>query len=244
MNEAQYQELTQRIELLNFQLTLQNRKMTATIVLILIMVLVVAMEEWRGGSTNVMTLVTMGANVGELVHRGQYSRLFSSVFLHAGFMHLFFNCYVLYALGGFFNRILGNLQFLFIFLISGLTGSLASTFIGHSKVSVGSSGAIWGLFGASIILAFLPNKLLPLPVRLSLRKTTLINLVINLGVSLLPMVDMWAHLGGGLGGILATSVIVIEPRFTVGKIVKLSFIAFVVVVFSVLYAMSFRSIIF
>lgn len=244
MNEAQYQELTRRIELLNFQLTLQNRKMTMTIVLILMMVGVMGIEEWRGGSTNIMTLVTMGANVGQMVKKGDYFRLFSSVFLHAGFLHLFFNCYVLYALGGFFNRILGNLQFLFIFLISGLSGSLASTFIGQSKVSVGSSGAIWGLFGASIILAFLPNKLLPLEVRLSLRKTTLINLLINMGVSLLPMVDMWAHFGGGLGGIVATGMIVIEPRHLVGKIIKKSVLWLVVGVLIVFYALSFRSILF
>jgi membrane associated rhomboid family serine protease len=170
------------------------------------------LEEYFGGSQNVAVLVRMGANVSARVKGGEYYRLLSSVFLHAGLMHVFFNTYVLFALGGFFNRIFGDAKFLTVFFASGLCGSLSSVFLGKSAVSVGASGAIWGLFGSSLALAFFKTSLLPEMVRLRLRRVTFINLLINLGISFLPMIDMWAHIGGGIGGFLVSLLIIFRPK--------------------------------
>lgn len=239
----EYFGLKEKIQMLNFQMALATRKITVTYILLALMIGAYLLEEMRGGSNNIQTLVSMGANVSSLVQAGEYTRLMSCVFLHAGLMHIGFNGYVLYALGGFFNRILGSVPFLFIFLVSGITGSLASIFVGHSRVSVGSSGAIWGFFGASLVLAFFRNSVLPDPIRLSLRRTTLINLAINLGVSMLPMVDMWAHLGGGAGGFLSALVIVAEPQSPAIRNAKRIVINIIVAVLLLAYAVSFKAIV-
>lgn len=163
------------------------------------------LEEWWGGSTNVQTLALMGGNIGTMViEHGEYYRLFTSIFLHAGIMHIFFNTYVLIVLGNFIEQLLGSTRFIFLFLLSGVIGSLASIFIGASSLSVGASGAIWGLFGAGLALSLYPSHLMPEHARERIRKVMLINLAINVMVSFLPMVDMWAHFGGGIAGFLVT----------------------------------------
>lgn len=198
-------------EILTFQILYSNRQIKATWALAVFIVGIYFLEEYFGGSQNVAVLVRMGANVSGRVKEGEYYRLLSSVFLHAGLMHVFFNTYVLFALGGFFNRIFGDAKFLTVFFASGLCGSLSSVFFGHSTVSVGASGAIWGLFGSSLALAFFKTSLLPEMVRLRLRRVTFINLLINLGISFLPMIDIWAHIGGGIGGFLVSLLIIFRP---------------------------------
>lgn len=199
-------------EIINFQISYNRKKIKSTWAIAILIISMFLLEEYFGGQ-HISVLIKMGANANIKVKEGEYFRLFTSVFLHAGFMHVFFNTYVLFALGGFFNRILGESKYLFIFLSSGLFGSLASIYLGKSSVSVGASGAIWGLFGASLALALFPNSLLPEAIRLRLRKVTFINLLINLGVSFLPMIDFWAHIGGGMAGFLFSLPIIFRPSY-------------------------------
>jgi membrane associated rhomboid family serine protease len=199
-------------EIISFQIFYNQRQIKATWALAVVIVIMYLLEEFFGGSQNTAVLVRMGANVSERVKAGEFYRLATAVFLHAGLLHVFFNTYVLFALGGFFNRILGEARFLTVFFISGLAGSLASVFLGKSGVSVGASGAIWGLFGASLALAFFKTSLLPEAIRLRLRRVALINLVINLGISFLPMIDFWAHVGGGVGGFLVSLALIFPPK--------------------------------
>jgi len=210
-NNKQIDKQTEIRELLHFQLFYNQRKILATWILAGVIAAMFLLEELFGGSNNIAVLVKMGANVSERVEAGEYWRLMTCVFLHAGYMHIILNTYVLFALGGFFNRILGDAVYLTVFLVSGITGSLASTFLGKAQVSVGASGAIWGLFGASLAVSFIKNPLIPEIIRLSMRRVTLINLAINLGVSFLPMVDIWAHIGGGIGGFLVSLGIILGP---------------------------------
>ncbi len=199
-------------EIISFQVSYSKQRIKATWGLAIVIALTFLLEELFGGSTSTSVLVRMGANVKDLISEGQYYRLMSSVFLHSGFMHVFFNTYVLFALGGFFNRILGEAKYLTIFFVSGIAGSLASFYLGKAGISVGASGAIWGLFGASLALAFFKTRLIPEAIRLRLRKVTLINLAINLGVSFLPMVDMWAHIGGGVAGFLCSLLMIFHSN--------------------------------
>jgi rhomboid protease GluP len=199
-------------EIISFQVSYSRQHIKATWGLAIVIALTFLLEELFGGSTSTSVLVRMGANVKELVSEGQYFRLMSSVFLHSGYMHVFFNTYVLFALGGFFNRILGEAKYLTVFFVSGIAGSLASFYLGKAAISVGASGAIWGLFGASLALAFFKTRLIPEAIRLRLRKVTLINLAINLGVSFLPMVDMWAHIGGGVAGFLCSLLMIFHSN--------------------------------
>ena len=95
------------------------------------------------------TLVEFGGNVGYYTKNGEYFRLFASMFLHGGIIHLMCNMYSLYVIGPQVESFYGKLKFLFIFLFSGVCGSILSLAFNPSNiVSVGASGAIFGILGA------------------------------------------------------------------------------------------------
>lgn len=229
-------------ELFNFQEKLLRQKTYATYTLLIFIVAMYVLEEYFGSSQNISNLIKMGANSRELVKdSSEYYRLFSSIYLHAGFMHIFFNSYVLYALGGMFEKILGSRNFLIIFFISGFFGSVASIFLGKAPASVGASGAIWGFLGSSLALAIFPSDFFPSIFRKRLLKMSLINLFINLGVSLLPMVDIWAHLGGGIAGFLVTAIVIrydyVLQKFFLKYVINVLLLGLIILnLFSVGYA--------
>ena len=137
---------------------------------------------------------------GPLVQSGEYWRLFSVALVHGGLTHLFFNMFSLLVLGNPVEAALGKVRFLTIFLVSLLTGSLTSIYLNDSpQISVGASGAIFGLFGAFIAM----RKLISEGVRD-------IYLIIGLNFVfgfILGGVDWRAHLGGLIGGYLTTAVL-------------------------------------
>ena len=98
-------------------------------------------------NTNINVLILMGAKVNPLIAQGEIWRLFTAIFLHSGVMHLLFNLYALYVLGPLLEGYIGHLRFLAVFLVSGLYGSLLSYAL-SGPISVGASGAIFGLLGA------------------------------------------------------------------------------------------------
>lgn len=238
MSDAIQSEYERERDLIRFHIFYNRQHIKSTWILAIVMFVVFIFEESFGGSQSVPVLMRMGANMSARVLAGEYFRLFSSVFLHAGIMHIFFNIYVLFALGSFFNRILGESRFLLIFFLSGLSGSISSIYFSKAQISVGASGAIWGFFGASIALAFFKTTYLPEQMRARLQKITLINLAINLAFSFLPMIDIWAHLGGGVAGFLVSLSFVLGPQR--GKLFKIATIVTTVVsgILAILFAAS------
>jgi rhomboid protease GluP len=97
-------------------------------------------------------LMQWGANYGPSIMQGEYWRLLSSTFLHAGIIHIFANMANLIYVGLFLEPILGKMKFASAYLLSGIAGSLASIYWHDATVSVGASGAIFGLNGLFIIL--------------------------------------------------------------------------------------------
>ena len=85
---------------------------------------------------------------------------------------------------------------------------LASVIFTKAAISVGASGAIWGFLGSTLALSVFPSYYVADSYRSILLKTTGINILINLGISLLPMIDIWAHLGGGIAGFMLTWLII------------------------------------
>ena len=134
------------------------------------------------------------------VDSGEYWRLFTVALVHGGLTHLFFNMFSLLVLGNPIEAALGKLRFLVIFFISLLTGSLASVYLNSAPhVSVGASGAIFGLFGAFIALGKRLNQ-----------GARDIYVIVGLNFALgfiLGGIDWRAHLGGLIGGYLATTVL-------------------------------------
>lgn len=176
------------------------KAMKATLTLIGINVLVYLVTALFSGSFDISigVLVDFGAKVNELIVRGQVYRLLTSAFLHGDFTHILFNMYALFALGKIVEEALGTGRFLVIYFISALGGGLMSFFF-TPNVSVGASGAIFGLLGAVLVLALLGRA----GVNRGMFPRILLVLVINLfsGFSS-SSIDNYGHIGGLLAGIL------------------------------------------
>jgi membrane associated rhomboid family serine protease len=152
---------------------------------------------------------------------GQYERLLTSAFMHYGIVHILFNMYALYVLGPQLERHLGRLRFLTLYLLSALGGSVVVyLFSPLTAATAGASGAIFGLFGATLVAA----RKLRLDIR-SLVVLIVINLVITFTV---PGISWQGHIGGLVTGALVAAAYLYAPRaqrslvqagFTVGLLV-------------------------
>lgn len=151
-----------------------------------------------GGSENPETLVRFGAKYNPAIEAGEWWRLFTSMFLHIGFIHVAFNSIALYYLGVLVERMYGRGRFLLIYLMSGLFGTIAS-FLYNTAISAGASGAIYGLFGALLYFGIRRKDLF----FQTFGKDLLVIIGLNLAMSfLVPSIDLNAHLGGLAGGFL------------------------------------------
>jgi len=155
-------------------------------------------------SPTVPDLYTWGADYGPAVAGGQWWRLLSSAFVHVGIVHIAFNMYVLWGAGVFAERVYGNVEFLLVYLLAAVSGSLVSTVWSPEVVAAGASGAVFGVYGA--ILAFSMGKGHDLPdvVAARLRKGALTFVLLNVVLGLaIPQISNSAHLGGLAGGFVA-----------------------------------------
>jgi rhomboid protease GluP len=169
--------------------------------LLAIIVVVFLVETMLGGSTDVDVLIQMGAKYTPLIAAGEYWRLFTSMFLHVGVMHLAFNGYALFIIGIELERLVGPGRFLSIYLLSGLFGSLASYALSDS-LAAGASGAIFGIIGAQAAFFLVHRERLGSWGTRRLGSIALV-LVINLvwGFSQPGRIDNLAHVGGLLAGV-------------------------------------------
>ncbi len=128
-----------------------------------------------------------------------YWRMFTSMFLHSGIIHLAFNMYALWIVGGFIESAVGRGKFLLVYFVSGFAGSVLVLLAGTPNVTVvGASGAIFGLFGALAVHAFL-NRGRDFQSR-ALLGNVLFLLVINLVFSFTGGISWQAHIGGLIAG--------------------------------------------
>jgi len=139
------------------------------------------------------------------VATGEWYRLITAGFLHPGLTHLLFNSMALYTLGTPFEMIYGRIRYSLLLLVSLICGSLASiTFNAENQPSVGASGAIFGLFGALLVM----RKALGVDLR-----STLTLLGINAVIAIVvPGIDWRAHLGGLAGGALVALIYRVIPQ--------------------------------
>lgn len=154
-----------------------------------------------GFGMDTMTLVVYGANVGTLVKKGEVFRLITYMFLHGGIFHIFFNMYSLYVVGPRVEDFFGKWKFLVIYMISGISGGLLSIAMNGDVVSVGASGAIFGLFGALLYFGYNYRGYIGAIIRSQILPIVVYNLFIGLFI---PGIDMWGHVGGLLGGIFTS----------------------------------------
>ena len=155
-------------------------------------------------------LINMFGNNYELVQNGEFYRLFTCMFVHADILHILFNMIALYSIGPVVERYYGKSKFLLIYLVSGLLGSIFSgVFMTADSISIGASGAIFGLLGSICYFTYYYRATLQGILRGSIMPVIIINLVIGfLSIS----IDLSAHIGGLIGGILISMAIGIGDK--------------------------------
>lgn len=141
-----------------------------------------------------------GVLFGPLVAEGEWWRLITAAFLHYGFIHLAMNMLALWLFGPALESALGASRFLMLYVVGGLAGSAGALLLTPTAATVGASGAIYGLFGAILVLErqgtyVFGGSVIPL-------------LVINFAFTLfIPGISKGGHIGGFIGGVLAILVL-------------------------------------
>jgi len=160
-------------------------------------------------------LLEIGGNRRTEVLGGEYWRLLTSIFIHGGLVHLIMNLFSLGLAGSLLEGILGRVQFIMSYLVCGIIASLASIYWHTNTISVGASGAVFGLFG--LILAFTIFKIYPK----HMHGMTWTILGLFAGVSLLigffGGIDNAAHIGGLVSGFVYGGVLI---RIDKRKLIK------------------------
>lgn len=180
----------------------QNGKPRFTYVFLLVQVVVFILMEFMGGSTNSATLIKFGAKFNPLMLEGEWWRFFTPIFLHIGFLHLFMNSLALFYMGPLVERIFGNVRFMFIYLLAGFLGTLAS-FVTSPNLSAGASGAIFGCFGALLYFGVMYPKLFFRTMGMNILFVIGLNLVFGFTVQ---GIDNAGHIGGLVGGFIAAGI--------------------------------------
>src|SRR6185312_7403513 len=148
-----------------------------------------------------------GALIGAAIDlNGEWYRLVTAMFLHAGILHIAFNMLALYWLGTVVEQALGTWRFLLVYFVSGLAGSAGALLLtGPFAVTVGASGAIFGIMGSLLILEYVATG--------TFAGQAMALIVLNLALTLtIPNISVGGHLGGLVVGIAVVSLLVASVR--------------------------------
>ena len=150
------------------------------------------------------------ANDYEGIQNGQIYRLITSMFLHSDIIHIACNVYALYILGPVVERYYGKTKFLIIYMLSGILGSIFSAaFMSADTISIGASGAIFGLLGSIAYFTYYYRATLQGLLRSQILPVILLNLALGF---MIPGIDVSGHIGGLIGGILVSMAIGIGDK--------------------------------
>lgn len=184
---------------LRFEFTTTNLLIAFNIAMFVLTTLVAGFVDPIINEPFSQALVYLGGDVYDNTINGEVWRMLTSSFLHASPIHLIVNMYALYVFGNFFEGQFGGKKLLVLYVLAGIGGSMLSTivnFIGLTSddflVSVGASGALFGLLGYLIAYPYLNIDKMQLYVML------FINLLIGLTID---NINNAAHIGGLLAGV-------------------------------------------
>jgi membrane associated rhomboid family serine protease len=138
-----------------------------------------------------------GVLAAPLVDQGDWWRLITAAFLHYGPLHLLLNMLALWWFGSAVEQVLGRGRYLLLYLVSGLAGSAGALIADPNALTVGASGAIFGILGAAFVLERQGTYVLG--------GGALSIIVLNIVFSFaIPGISIGGHLGGMVGGVLGT----------------------------------------
>ncbi len=178
-----------------------------TLVTIGLTFVVFGLQNLAGGSTSTEVLLDFGAAYMPYFRQGQYWRLVMPIFLHIGWTHILLNMYALYILGPMLERVYGYGRFAFIYIGAGMASSFLSMRM-SPDISVGASGAIFGVAGAMVVTGFLHHEVVPHHWRRAFGKILVVAIALEFLVDrFIPHIDNWGHLGGLVGGMILAGLI-------------------------------------
>ena len=206
-------EQAARFWLTLFELTPRVYVTRALVALNVIVFVVMVASGVSATNPTPQVLVRWGALFGPLTLDGEWWRLLTCTFLHIGVIHLLLNMWVLATGGPIVERMVGNVGFLLLYLISGLGGSLAALLWSPNVVAAGASGAVFGVFGALLGVLRKQRGSIPGAALAGLKNFGVSFLLVNLlfGFSV-PNISMSAHAGGAATGFLCG--LVLSQPFT------------------------------
>jgi membrane associated rhomboid family serine protease len=164
-----------------------------------------------GLSSSSGSLISDFATQGKGIADGEVYRIVTGGFLHAGLFHIGLNMFALFVIGRLLEPGIGTARFTFLYAASLLAGSLGALLLSSpADPTVGASGAIFGIFGASFVIARARGLD---GVASELGILLVINLVITIGV---PGISIGGHLGGLIGGMICALIIIAGERGMLG----------------------------
>jgi len=172
--------------------------------------------------------------IGEMVKNGDFFRLITSEFLHASAVHLLVNMYSLYIIGTQIESFLGKKKYILIYLMSAVFASLLSITLGDlTSISIGASGAIFGLLGSLLYFGYHYRVYLGNVIKSQIIPIILLNLIIGFSIQ---GIDNFAHIGGLVGGVLVTKALGVDEKSSLadkinGYILMSIFLIFLIYVF-------------
>lgn len=180
------------------------------------------------GTVSINRALALGAQyTPDIVQNGQWWRLLAAMFIHWSWLHIIFNAWSLWILGSIVEPFEESYRFLIIYIVAGLFGGLVTlVFMPANTLSAGASGAIFGLLGAVVVISIMLRG----PMTRGLFGWAMLILVINLVIDVsTPGIAIWDHIGGFVGGMLATLAVGLPEReptfwntFGVGGLVVLT----------------------
>lgn len=199
-----------------------------TYIIMAICIILFILMELSGGSTNSQTLLKYGANLDVLVKNGEYYRLFTCIFLHIGIMHLLCNMYSLYITGREVENLFGKIKYIIIFILSGIFGSIMSLAFTHNTISAGASGAIFGLLGALLYFGMHYRTYLGEAIKRSIIPIIVVNLIIGFFAE---GIDLAAHIGGLVGGVLVAMMVGVPDKSKIKDIINGTILTIIYLIF-------------
>lgn len=180
------------------------------------------------------SIIYMFANNLNLVKGGEYYRIITSVFIHANIWHLLCNMYTLFIIGSQVENFLGKKKFILIYFISAILGSLLSLAF-SSGFSVGASGAIFGLMGSLVYFGYHYRLYLNTVIKSQIIPLIVLNLALGFMIN---GIDNFAHIGGLIGGYLATMAVGASDKATAQEKINGTIVLILLTIFLIIFSLT------
>lgn len=178
---------------------------------------------------NLDKMISMFCVDAAAIRKGEIYRLFTAMFIHENIFHLLINCYIIYSVGSQLESFLGKIKYLIIYLFGGLVAALFSmSFLKTGYTSLGTDGVMFAIMGSLIYFGYHYRVYLGNVIRNQIIPFVILSILLSI---LLGGIDIYAYIGGLLGGLVITIALGVKDKTTTfekvnGWIVSLLFLAF------------------